>query len=152
MDGASTCDTEKKERNRILVIATVVPIALATLLFVTAFLIIHRMRKNQGNTSSRKQLTEACSCITPIPRMITDKWMDNNSRLSSPRGRSGVFDNSKHFTYKELKLMTGNFREEIGRGGFGPVFKGYLDTEIPVAVKMRSNMSSQGDKEFLAEV
>lgn len=48
--------------------------------------------------------------------------------------------------------MTGNFREEIGRGGFGPVFKGYLDTEIPVAVKMRSNMSSQGDKEFLAEV
>ncbi|KAF8776630.1 hypothetical protein HU200_003354 [Digitaria exilis] len=125
-DAASTCGT-KKERNRILVIATVVPIAVATLLFVIAFLIVHKMRKNQ------------------------DKWMDNNSRLSSPRGRSGVFDNSKHFTYKELKLMTENFREEIGRGGFGPVFKGYLDNEIPVAAKMRSNTSSQGDKEFLAE-
>ncbi|CAN6361369.1 unnamed protein product [Urochloa humidicola] len=126
VDGASTCDTEK-ERNRILVIATVVPIAVATLLFVTAFLIIHRMRKNQ------------------------DKWIDNNSRLSSPRGRSGVFDNNRQFTYKELKLMTENFREEIGRGGFGPVFKGYLDNETPIAVKMRSNTSSQGDKEFLAE-
>ena len=48
--------------------------------------------------------------------------------------------------------MTANFREEIGRGGFGPVFKGYLDNETPVAVKMRSQTSSQGNKEFLAEV
>ncbi|CAN6352062.1 unnamed protein product [Urochloa humidicola] len=127
VDGASTCDMEKKEKNRILVIATVVPIAVATLLFVIAFLIIQRMRKNQ------------------------DKWMDNNSRLSSPRGRSGVFDNNRQFTYKELKLMTENFREEIGRGGFGPVFKGYLDNKTPVAVKIHSNTSSQGDKEFLAE-
>ena len=77
--------------------------------------------------------------------------MDNNSRLSSPRDRSGVFDHRK-LTYKELKLMTANFREEIGRGGFGPVFKGYLDNETPVAVKMRSQTSSQGNKEFLAEV
>ncbi|CAL4891576.1 unnamed protein product [Urochloa decumbens] len=127
VDGASTCDMEKKEKNRILVIPTVVPIAVTTLLFLIAFLIIHRMRKNQ------------------------DKWMDNNSRHSIPRGRSGVFDNNRLFTYKDLKLMTENFREEIGRGGFGPVFKGYLDNQTPVAVKIHSNTSSQGDKEFLAE-
>jgi len=48
--------------------------------------------------------------------------------------------------------MTANFREEIERGGFGPVFKGYLDNESPVAVKTRSQTSSQGNKEFLAEV
>jgi len=83
--------------------------------------------------------------------MTAGKWMDNNSRLSSPRDRSDVFDH-RQFTYKELKLMTANFREEIGRGGFGPVFKGYLDNETPVAVKMRSQTSSQGNKEFLAEV
>jgi hypothetical protein len=154
VDGASTCDTEKKKRNIILVIAIVVPIAVATLLFVAAFLIIHRIRKNQGNTSSSKQLNQhSLKLVHVIPSMIADKkWMDNNSRLSSPRGRSGVFDNNRQFTYKELKLMTENFREEIGRGGFGPVFKGYLDNETPVAVKMRSSTSSQGDKEFLAEV
>lgn len=48
--------------------------------------------------------------------------------------------------------MTNNLKEEIGRGGFGAVFLGYLENESPVAVKMRSKTSSQGDKEFLAEV
>ena len=48
--------------------------------------------------------------------------------------------------------MTSNFREEIGRGGFGGVFLGYLENGSPVAVKMHSKASSQGDKEFLAEV
>lgn len=87
--------------------------------------------------------------------------MANKSRLNSPRDRSNVFENKqftykelklKQFTYKELELITANFREEIGRGGFGPVFLGYLKNESPVAVKMRSKTSSQGDKEFLAEV
>ncbi|XP_062202572.1 putative leucine-rich repeat receptor-like serine/threonine-protein kinase At2g19230 [Phragmites australis] len=125
-NGASTCEPEKKKSNRTLVIATVVPIGVATLLFVAALFILHRLRKRQ------------------------DTWMANNSRLNSPRDGSNILENRK-FTYKELKLMTANFREEIGRGGFGAVFLGYLENEIPVAVKMRSKTSSQGDKEFLAE-
>ncbi|KAL6623562.1 hypothetical protein ACP70R_033441 [Stipagrostis hirtigluma subsp. patula] len=125
-NGASTCERENKKSNRTLVIATVVPIAVATLLFVAAFLILHRVRKRQ------------------------DKWMANNSRLDSPQDRQDIFEN-RRFTYKELKLMTANFREEIGKGGFGAVFLGYLENESPVAVKLRSKTSSQGDKEFLAE-
>jgi predicted Ser/Thr protein kinase len=77
--------------------------------------------------------------------------MANNSRFISPQASSQIFENRK-FTYKELKLMTANFKEEIGRGGFGSVFLGYLQNGSPVAVKMRSKTSSQGDKEFLAEV
>lgn len=80
-----------------------------------------------------------------------DQWMENNSRLNNPQDRSNIFKNKK-FTYKELKLVTANFQEEIGRGGFGAVFLGYLENGSPVAVKMRSKTSSQGDKEFLAEV
>ncbi|WVZ90842.1 hypothetical protein U9M48_037102 [Paspalum notatum var. saurae] len=124
-NGASTCEPKKKS-NRTLVIATVVPIAVATLLFVAAYLILCRMRNRQ------------------------DKWMENKSRLNNSQDKSNIFENRK-FTYKELKLMTANFREEIGRGGFGAVFLGYLDNESPVAIKMRSKTSSQGDKEFLAE-
>ncbi|CAN6356586.1 unnamed protein product [Urochloa humidicola] len=122
---ASACELEKKS-NRTLVVATVVPIAIATLLFVAAFLILCRMRNRQ------------------------DKWMANDARLNSPREGPNIFENRK-FTYKELKLMTANFREEIGRGGFGSVFLGYLENGSPVAIKMRSKTSSQGDKEFLAE-
>ena len=80
-----------------------------------------------------------------------DKWVATNSRLNSKEDRSNIFENRK-FTYKELKAMTANFKEEIGRGGFGSVFLGYLENQSPVAVKMRSKTSSQGDKEFLAEV
>ncbi|KAK3140033.1 hypothetical protein QOZ80_5AG0394450 [Eleusine coracana subsp. coracana] len=54
-------------------------------------------------------------------------------------------------TYKELKLMTANFKEEIGRGGFGSVFLGHLENGSPVAVKMCSKTTSQGDKEFSTE-
>ncbi|KAL6847359.1 hypothetical protein ACP4OV_023212 [Aristida adscensionis] len=125
-NGPSTCELENKKSKKTLVIATVVPIAVATILFVAAFLLLRATRKRQ------------------------DTWMENNSRLNSPRDRSNIFEN-RQFTYKELKLMTANFREEIGRGGFGAVFLGYLENESPVAVKMRSKTSSQGDKEFLAE-
>jgi hypothetical protein len=78
--------------------------------------------------------------------------MTNNSRLANnAQDRSNIFE-SRKFTYKELKLMTADFKEEIGRGGFGGVFLGYLENGSPVAVKMRSKTSSQGDKEFLTEV
>ncbi|TKW28681.1 hypothetical protein SEVIR_3G344800v4 [Setaria viridis] len=124
-NNTSTCELEKKS-NRTLVIATAVPIAVATLLFVAAFLILRSMKNKQ------------------------DEWMANNSRLSTSGDRSNIFENRK-FTYRELKLITANFREEIGRGGFGAVFLGYLENQSPVAVKIRSKTSSQGDKEFLAE-
>jgi len=79
--------------------------------------------------------------------------MANNSRLPglpSPQERSNIFEN-RQFTYKELKLMTANFKEEIGRGGFGAVFLGYLENGSPIAVKMCSK-TSRGDREFSAEV
>nr|XP_048319484.1 probable LRR receptor-like serine/threonine-protein kinase At1g05700 [Ziziphus jujuba var. spinosa] len=55
------------------------------------------------------------------------------------------------FTYSEILDMTNNFERVIGRGGFGTVYHGYLNN-IQVAVKMLSESSSQGYKEFQAEV
>ncbi|KAI4980039.1 hypothetical protein ZWY2020_016792 [Hordeum vulgare] len=63
---------------------------------------------------------------------------------------SALLEN-REFSYKELKHITNNFSQEIGKGGFGPVFLGYLENGISVAVKVRSESSSQGGKEFLAE-
>ncbi|KQJ86226.1 hypothetical protein BRADI_4g04077v3 [Brachypodium distachyon] len=125
-NGASTCDPGGNKKNRTLVIAISVAIAVATILFVAAILILHRRRNGQ------------------------DTWIRNNSRLNSTWNTSNLFEN-RRFSYKELKLITANFREEIGRGGFGAVFLGYLENENAVAVKIRSKTSSQGDKEFLAE-
>ncbi|KAG1346650.1 putative LRR receptor-like serine/threonine-protein kinase [Cocos nucifera] len=58
---------------------------------------------------------------------------------------------SRRFTHMQLVNITNNFVRVIGKGGFGMVYHGYSENGTPVAVKMRSQSSSQGAKEFLAE-
>jgi serine/threonine protein kinase len=59
---------------------------------------------------------------------------------------------NRRFTYKELEMITSNFQRVLGRGGFGSVYDGFLEDGTQVAVKLRSDSSNQGVKEFLAEV
>ncbi|KAJ9172332.1 hypothetical protein P3X46_015581 [Hevea brasiliensis] len=77
---------------------------------------------------------------------------------------ASVPGNLKSFSFSDLKNATKNFRSEtlLGEGGFGCVFKGWLDentlaptkpgTGIVVAVKRLKAESFQGHKEWLAEV
>ncbi|WVZ69329.1 hypothetical protein U9M48_018129 [Paspalum notatum var. saurae] len=57
----------------------------------------------------------------------------------------------RRFTYRELKDATGNFKEELGRGGSGVVYRGVLDGGKVVAVKKLTNVA-RGDEEFWAEM
>ncbi|KAG5543591.1 hypothetical protein RHGRI_016362 [Rhododendron griersonianum] len=61
-----------------------------------------------------------------------------------------VVSGFRKFTYDELKKATRNFREEIGRGGSGIVYKGVLSDRRVAAIK-RLNEANQGEAEFLAE-
>ncbi|CAA7050507.1 unnamed protein product [Microthlaspi erraticum] len=57
------------------------------------------------------------------------------------------------FAYKELFKATNGFKQLLGKGGFGQVFKGTLPgSEAEIAVKRVSHDSSQGMREFLAEI
>ncbi|GJM93625.1 hypothetical protein PR202_ga10194 [Eleusine coracana subsp. coracana] len=59
----------------------------------------------------------------------------------------------RRFTYRELKDATGNFKEELGRGGSGVVYRGVLDGgKKVVAVKKLTQNVAQGDEEFWAEM
>jgi predicted Ser/Thr protein kinase len=58
----------------------------------------------------------------------------------------------KLFTYKEIKVATSNFKDIIGRGGFGSVYLGKLSNGKSVAVKVRFDKSQLGVDSFINEV
>ncbi|XP_058221120.1 putative receptor protein kinase ZmPK1 [Rhododendron vialii] len=62
-----------------------------------------------------------------------------------------VVSGFRKFTYAKLKKATRNFREEIGRGGSGIVYKGVLSDRRVATIK-RLNEANQGEAKFLAEV
>ena len=59
--------------------------------------------------------------------------------------------NKQQFTYSNVSKMTNNFERVLGKGGFGTVYYGRLD-DTEVAVKMLSQSSAQGFKQFQSEV
>ncbi|POO01299.1 Tegument protein UL11, Herpesvirus [Trema orientale] len=73
-------------------------------------------------------------------------------RNISCQNESPVKSNLRHFTYKELDQATNGFREELGRGSCGVVYKGHAEQSGPVAVKILDRMFQDNDKEFQAEV
>ncbi|KAK8328157.1 hypothetical protein V6Z11_A11G232000 [Gossypium hirsutum] len=61
----------------------------------------------------------------------------------------------RRFSYTDLPSATSNFSEQrkLGEGGFGAVYRGYLnDLDVEVAVKRISSGSKQGRKEYVTEV
>ncbi|XP_073268028.1 PR5-like receptor kinase [Populus alba] len=57
----------------------------------------------------------------------------------------------QRYSYSELKKMTKNFKEKLGQGGYGSVFKGNLLGGRLVAVKVLKKSKSNGE-EFVNEV
>jgi serine/threonine protein kinase len=55
------------------------------------------------------------------------------------------------FTYKELQRATKGFKEKLGTGGFGAVYKGILSNRSVAAVKQLEGIE-QGEKQFRMEV
>ncbi|EOA18762.1 hypothetical protein CARUB_v10007358mg [Capsella rubella] len=56
------------------------------------------------------------------------------------------------FEFEELEQATENFKDQIGSGGFGSVYKGTLPDETLVAVKKITNHGLHGRQEFCTEI
>lgn len=81
----------------------------------------------------------------------------------TPRSEDEILQSSnlKSFSFADLKTSTRNFRPDsvLGEGGFGAVFKGWIDeqsllaakpgTGLVIAVKRLNQESFQGHKEWL---
>ncbi|XP_027075899.1 LEAF RUST 10 DISEASE-RESISTANCEUS RECEPTOR-LIKE PROTEIN KINASE-like 2.1 [Coffea arabica] len=69
-----------------------------------------------------------------------EDFLQTNSRLMPIR-----------YSYREIRTMTKNFKEKLGEGGYGMVYKGKLRSGDAVAVKMLNKSKANG-QEFINEV
>ncbi|WOL12576.1 hypothetical protein Cni_G21343 [Canna indica] len=105
--------------------------------------------------------TEASSTVS-LESFDLDSLGTATKKFSKSKELSAV--GLKSFSLNDLKIATSHFSSNsfIGEGGFGCVFKGWIDEHtlapskpgigVVVAVKKLKKESSQGHKEWLAEV
>ncbi|QCD93870.1 Protein kinase [Vigna unguiculata] len=89
--------------------------------------------------------------------------VSSSSMLLTPQNEVEILEasNLKDFAFNELRTATRNFRPDsmVGEGGFGSVFKGWIDeqtlaptkagTGMVIAVKRLNQESNQGHIEWL---
>ncbi|XP_073021948.1 serine/threonine-protein kinase PBL34-like isoform X2 [Primulina eburnea] len=100
----------------------------------------------------------------PIISSTTTSNGESTSSTSKPEDELKISSRLRKFTFNDLKSATRNFRPEslLGEGGFGCVFKGWIEesgtapvkpgTGLTVAVKTLNHDGLQGHNEWLAEV
>ena len=78
-----------------------------------------------------------------------------HKKLKRPMSNvNSVETNMRCFTYQELAEATDGFKEELGRGAFGVVYKGAIEmgSSVPVAVKKLHSSFQDYEREFKTEV
>ncbi|KAK7274771.1 hypothetical protein RIF29_15870 [Crotalaria pallida] len=117
-------------------------------------------RTTSGSGSTISKSTPSSLSIPSFSEKITA------SSLPTPRSEGEILSspNLKAFQFNELKNATRNFRPDslLGEGGFGYVYKGWIDQHTFTAAKPGSGMvvavkrlkpeGFQGHKEWLTEV
>ncbi|XP_047954635.1 receptor-like cytoplasmic kinase 176 [Salvia hispanica] len=103
---------------------------------------------------------------TPRDGRETSSRRSSFSLPVTPHGEGDIleFSNLKIFSFNDLRTATRNFRPDsvLGEGGFGCVFKGWVDettfkaakpgTGMVIAVKRLNQDGLQGHKEWLTEI
>ncbi|XP_052736772.1 putative leucine-rich repeat receptor-like serine/threonine-protein kinase At2g19230 isoform X3 [Vigna angularis] len=83
--------------------------------------------------------------------MIWRSLRRNEGGISSTSRKDQLKLKNQTFSYSEIHNITNGFETMIGKGGFGEVYLGTLQSGERVAVKKLSLSSKQGYKEFKSE-
>ncbi|KAJ1689496.1 hypothetical protein LUZ63_013651 [Rhynchospora breviuscula] len=123
-------------------------LAIAAILLLVVVALCCCCRNCKGKRRNPIYIDDA---ITSQPRSTTTSQSQSNKTSQSNKVVHELDFENRHFSYNDLMIITNNFKNNIGTGGFGSVYVGVLENGTQVAVKTRSHSSSQGVKEFMAE-
>ncbi|XVE72082.1 hypothetical protein DITRI_Ditri11bG0010400 [Diplodiscus trichospermus] len=85
-----------------------------------------------------------------LPISLWQRTMNNNAIVEAFMTEFGSLA-PKRYYYADVKKMTNKFKDKLGQGGYGSVYKGKLPDGRLVAVKVLSESKGNGD-EFMNEV
>ncbi|XP_050270498.1 receptor-like protein kinase FERONIA [Quercus robur] len=136
--------TKSKKNNTVTIIAVVSGgVAGFIVLSILGFLILRRAKRAKDSSSSDG----------------TTRWgpfsFTTTTKSTKTRASSLPSDMCRYFTLAEIKAATKDFDNAyiIGVGGFGDVYKGYIDNgTTAVAIKRLKPGSQQGAHEFETEI
>ncbi|XP_054816855.1 receptor-like protein kinase FERONIA [Prosopis cineraria] len=136
--------SKKSSSNTTTIVGVVVGVVAGIILLfiIGAFFLIRRGKRIKDSKSS-----DAGSKWGPLSHSTAKSTTTTASTLPS--------DLCRYFSIAEIRAATNNFDEVfiIGIGGFGNVYKGYIDdSTIPVAIKRLKPDSQQGAHEFKTEI
>lgn len=105
------------------------------------------------NIAKVSQCTEIVFELTQYFILFSGQLLHNLApqKLTSSLGDAPA-EAAHYFTLSEIVDATNNFEKKIGSGGFGIVFYGRLNDGKEIAVKILTNDSFQGKREFTNEV
>ena len=145
---ASCQNSKEKTKKKVYIIPLVGSIAgVFSLVIVTALLLMYKRGHRSG-----KNIKKLFKLIfLKVLGFLLIKTYHDILTGRSNGVRTGPLDTKRYYTYSEVVKVTSNFERELGQGGFGKVYHGILNEE-QVAVKILSESSAQGYREFRAEV
>lgn len=110
--------------------------------------------QSDGNNKKKwlVPILASAASVGIITAVLSIIIMFYKKKRSSKGLRPSIVANKKIFTYEEVTVMTNNFERTLGQGGFGVVYHGNLNGNEEVAVKVLSQSSAQGYKQFKAEI
>ncbi|XP_042030177.1 G-type lectin S-receptor-like serine/threonine-protein kinase SD1-13 [Salvia splendens] len=130
-----------KERKLFIIIPVAVSfVCISIMIFIAWWLMVKRKGDKVKDTS-----------IVEAGQMVTT---DSTAIVLRNESKEVYIGDLPKFTFEMLAKATNRFHEDnlLGRGGFGPVYKGILANGKEIAVKRLSADSGQGMQEFMNEV